>query len=92
MNTETLTTPSPELKKHLNDLGRDANQVVRDVKKQANDGLQEIKSEATNRFENAKGTAQDVFNTAKDFVAAHPFSAFGAGVAAGLLISSCRRK
>jgi ElaB/YqjD/DUF883 family membrane-anchored ribosome-binding protein len=92
MNTDILTTPSPELKKHVQDLRRDASNVSQDVKNQAAAGLQEIKSEANTRFQEAKGSANEFVDSFRNFAAQHPFKAFGAGVLTGILVTAwCRR-
>jgi len=90
MNTETLTTPSPELKQHLQDLRREADNVTQDIKKQASAGLQEIQTEANNRIQDAKGTAADLFSAVKDFAAQHPLKTFAAGIVVGFFLSKRR--
>jgi ElaB/YqjD/DUF883 family membrane-anchored ribosome-binding protein len=92
MNTETLTTPSPELKQHVQDLRQDAGKVAQDLKTQARDGFQEVKTEANARFQNAKGTASDLFEAFRDLAAQHPFKTFGAGVVTGIVLATWRRK
>jgi hypothetical protein len=92
MNTETFTTPSPELKQHAQDLHRDANLVAQDIKNQASAGLQEIKTEAHARLREAKGSAADFYDCARSFTAEHPLSVFGAGFITGIVLATWHRK
>ena len=92
MNTDILTTPSPELKKHAQDLRRDANLVTQDVKNQASAGFQEIKSEAHARLEDAKGSALGLYDSFKKFAVEHPAGVFSAGLVAGIVLTSRFRK
>jgi len=92
MNTEILTTPSPELKQHAQDLRRDANLLAQDVKNQATAGLQEIKTEAHARLHEVRESGADLYNSAKSFAAEHPFSVFGAGLVTGIVFASWHRK
>lgn len=89
---ETLTSPSPELKKHVDDLRRDAGYVAQDVKKQANDAVSEIKAESQARFEDVKGTVADLFDSVKSYAVAHPVGVFGAGVLLGFVFASRARR
>ena len=92
MNTETLTAPSPELKQHAQDLRNDVGKVTQDVKKQAREGFQEVKSEANARLQQAQVTASDLFESFKGFAAEHPLKTFGAGIVAGIILASWRRR
>ncbi len=92
MNTEILTTPSPELKKHVKDLRRDAGNVTQDLKNQASAGLDEIQSEANSRLQDAKERVFGLTDTFRNFVVEHPFQALGAGVLAGFVLASWRRR
>lgn len=92
MNTETLTTPSPGLRQHVQDLREDAGKVAQDLKKQARAGLQEVKTEANARLQDVKGTAADLFEAFRDFAAQHPLKTFGAGVVTGIVLATWRRR
>jgi len=87
MNADTLTTPSPELKQHTQDLRRDAGLVAKDVKNQAAEGLEQVKAEAASRIQEARGTAADLYDSARSFVAEHPLGSFCLGVVAGILLA-----
>jgi ElaB/YqjD/DUF883 family membrane-anchored ribosome-binding protein len=91
MNTETLTTPSPELKQHMQDLRENVGNVAQDVKNQASDGLQQVQTEANARLEQAKGNASELITALRDFAAQHPLKAFGVGVLTGFILASWRR-
>ena len=88
MNTETLITPSPELRQHVQDLREDAAKVAQDLKTQARAGLQEVKTEANTRLQDVRGTAADLFEAFRDFAADHPFKTFGAGVVIGIVLAT----
>jgi hypothetical protein len=92
MNTDILTMPSPELKKHAQDVRRDVNLVAQDVKNQASAGLEEIKTEANARLEDAKGSALDLYDSLKKFAVEHPAGVFSAGLIAGIILASRFRK
>jgi ElaB/YqjD/DUF883 family membrane-anchored ribosome-binding protein len=91
MNTEILTTPSPELKQHAQDLRRDAGNVTQDLKKQASAGFEEVKKEAHARLQETKGAASDLYDAFRNFAAEHPFKAFGIGVFTGIVLATWRR-
>jgi ElaB/YqjD/DUF883 family membrane-anchored ribosome-binding protein len=92
MNTEILTTPSPELKQHAQDLRQDAGKVTHDLKNQARAGFQEVKSEANARLQEAKVTAAELFEAFRGFAAQHPFKTFGAGIVTGIVLATWRRR
>jgi len=91
MNTQILTSPSPELKQHLEDLRQDAGNVTQDIKNQATAGFHEVKAEATARLQETKGTALGLFDTFRNFASEHPFKAFGMGIVTGIVLASWRR-
>jgi ElaB/YqjD/DUF883 family membrane-anchored ribosome-binding protein len=91
MNTDILTTPSPELKQHAQDLRRDAGNVTEDLKRQASAGFEEVKKEAHARLQETKGAALDLYDAFRNFVAEHPFKAFGIGVVTGIVLANWRR-
>jgi ElaB/YqjD/DUF883 family membrane-anchored ribosome-binding protein len=91
MNTDILTTPSPELKQHVRDLRQDANKITQDLKNQASAGFQEVKAEANSRFRQARGTTSDFFESVRNFAAEHPFKAFGLGVVTGIVLAGWRK-
>jgi len=92
MKTETFTSPSPELKQHVQDLHHDANLVVQDVKNQADDDFQEIKTEANTRLQEARGIASSLYDLLKSFTAEYPLSVFAAGLITGVVLAAWRRK
>ena len=102
MNTEALK-PSPEMQQHAKDLKDhategaknikdDAKNLAGDVKDHANRGVQAIKDEASSRVSDAKDKASDLLETARTYATEHPFSTFGFGVLAGLIIATWRRR
>ena len=103
MDTESLTTPSPELKQHAKDLKDHATQgaqqvkkdvvnVAQDVKDHATRGVQAVRDEAKNQLGDAKDKASDLFETARQYGSDHPLTAFGVGVLAGLVLATWRRR
>ena len=81
-----------DLKNHaqakLQDVKEQAQTKLQDVKKQANSRFQDAKEETATRFEQAKVTTRDVVDSVRDFVAEHPFAAFGVGVALGIFLGA----
>jgi len=91
MNTEILTTPSPELKQHAQDLRRDARNVTQDLKNQASAGFEEVKTEANARLQDARGTVSDLYDSFRNFAAKHPFKAVGIGIVTGIVPATWRK-
>lgn len=103
MDTNSLTTPSPELKQHaqdlkdhatkgVNDLRKDARNIAGDVKDHASRGYDAIKDEANDRLGDAKDKANDLISAARNYASENPLSAFGFGVLAGLILATWRRR
>jgi ElaB/YqjD/DUF883 family membrane-anchored ribosome-binding protein len=101
MNTEQLTTPSPEMKQHAQDLKnhakegvdnirKDATNLAQDAKDHASRGIDAVKQEATTRISNAKGKASDLLSSVKDYAVQNPLHAFGFGVLVGLFLARRR--
>jgi ElaB/YqjD/DUF883 family membrane-anchored ribosome-binding protein len=97
MNTDALTTPSPELKQHAQDLKdhategaqnlkKDVTNVAHDLKDHANRGVKAVKEEANNQFQGAQEKASDLWEAVQAFAKEHPGRTFGAGVLAGLFL------
>ncbi len=102
MNTEELTTPSPELKQHAQELKdhavegaknlhRDVRNVAQDVKEHANRGVAAVREEASARFDEARSKTNDLFETAKNYAADHPLHAVGFGILVGMFLARRRR-
>jgi len=103
MNTDTLTTPSPEMKKHAQDLKdhaqegvenikKDAKNLAGDVKDHASRSYDVVREEATRRVGDAKEKATDLVTAARDYCKENPLSAFGIGVFVGLVLATWRRR
>ncbi len=102
MDTEALTTPSPEMKKHANDLKNhaqegvqnlkdDAANLAQDAKDHVNRSKDMLKDEASARIGEAKGKAADLLQTVKTYAAENPLHAFGVGVLVGIFLARRRR-
>jgi len=102
MNTEALTTPSPELKQHAQDLKdhatqgakdikKDVGHLAKDVKDHANRSVDILKDEANSRLGEFRGRATDLVQTVKDYASENPLHAFGVGVLIGLFLARRRR-
>ncbi len=102
MNTEALK-PSPEMKEHAKDLKdhategaenikKDVKNLSGDVKDQATRGYKAVKEEAASRVSDAQDKASDLLESARTYASEHPFSTFGFGVLAGLILATWRRR
>jgi ElaB/YqjD/DUF883 family membrane-anchored ribosome-binding protein len=98
MNNDTLTTPSPEMKQHAQDLKdhategaqnlkKDVTNLAGDVKDHARRGAQAVKEEAGARLEAVQDKASNFVDLAKAYAQEHPFHAFGFGVLTGLFLA-----
>jgi ElaB/YqjD/DUF883 family membrane-anchored ribosome-binding protein len=102
MNTETLTTPSPEMKQHTQDLKdhategvqnlrQDASNLAQDAKDHVRRNVDGVRQEANARYQDAKGKATDLWESAKTYASQNPLHAFGVGILVGLFLARRRR-
>jgi len=84
--------PNTNLADHAKDLQRAATEVAKDIKTEANVRLRDVTTQANARLSDAKKQAGDFYDTAHDYASENPWIAFGAGVAAGLLVAAWLRR
>jgi ElaB/YqjD/DUF883 family membrane-anchored ribosome-binding protein len=101
MNADTLTTPSPEMKRHAQDLKEhategaqnirnDVNNLAGDVKDHAKRNVQAVKDEAGAHLQRVQDKASNFVDLARAYAVEHPLHAFGVGVLLGVFLARRR--